>query len=145
STRGFLFECYVIYLFCTGDQKFEVRKLKGEGKDQFSIDHKPIVGKVKNLPDLLKYSERNIVNVLNKQNFSAVDSFVTPNCILQVTVSEYHPIIQAELTKPVYINYTTRDRNSNKDRLVKRMDSTIINVEQWVLKVHINSMLEDKE
>ncbi|RGB25226.1 hypothetical protein C1646_747443 [Rhizophagus diaphanus] len=106
SARGFLFECYVIHLFRTGNQKFEVRKLRGEEKDQF---RKPNAGFVRNLSDLLKYSGENIVIVPDKQNFGAVDLFVTPNCIFQVTVSEHHPIKQVELTKvitsmPVYIS-----------------------------------------
>ncbi|RIA89464.1 hypothetical protein C1645_738602 [Glomus cerebriforme] len=70
SARGFLFECYVIHLFRTGDQKFEVRKLGDEGEDQFSIHCKPKIGVVKNLPDLSKYSysKEKIVIVPNKQN-----------------------------------------------------------------------------
>ncbi len=171
SARGFLFECYVIHLFRTGNQKFEVRKLRGEEKDQFSIHRKPKAGFVRNLSDLLKYSGENIVIVPDKQNFGAVDLFVTPNYIFQVTVSEYHPIKQVELTKvitsmPVYISdqnakiqlyfvvpddiydkfehqsYTTRDKDSNEDRPVLRMDSAIKNVEQWALKVQINPILE---
>ncbi|CAI2187078.1 18535_t:CDS:2, partial [Funneliformis geosporum] len=107
-----------------------------------------------------------------KQNFGAVDLFVTPNYIFQVTVSEYHPIKQVELKKvitnmPVYISdqnakiqlyfvvpddiydkfkyqsYTTRDNDSNKDRPVLRMNSAIKNVEQWALKVQINLILEE--
>src|SRR5581483_8477321 len=70
SARGFLFECYVIHLFRSGDQKFEVRKLGGEGEDQFSIHRKPKTRVVKNLLDLSKYSypEEKIVIVPNKQN-----------------------------------------------------------------------------
>jgi len=52
SARGFLFECYVIHLFRTG------KNLESEGSDQFSICSKPKVGLVKNVNDLLKYSER---------------------------------------------------------------------------------------
>uniref|UniRef100_U9T1W8 Crinkler family protein n=1 Tax=Rhizophagus irregularis (strain DAOM 181602 / DAOM 197198 / MUCL 43194) TaxID=747089 RepID=U9T1W8_RHIID len=172
SARGFLFECYAIHLFRTGNQKFEVRKLRGEEKDQFSIHRKPNAGFVRNLSDLLKYSGENIVIVPDKQNFGAVDLFVTPNCIFQVTVSEHHPIKQVELTKvitsmPVYISdqnakiqlyfvvpddiydkfehqiYTTRDKDSNEDRKVLRIDSAIKNVEQWALKVQINPILEE--
>ena len=127
---------------------------------------------VRNLSDLLKYSGENIVIVPDKQNFGAVDLFVTPNSIFQVTVSEYHPIKQVELTKvitnmPVYISdqnakiqlyfvvpddiydkfkhqsYTTRDKDSNEDRSVERMNSAIKNVEQWALKVQINPILEE--
>ena len=91
------------------NQKFEVRKLIGEEKDQFFIYHKPEARVVRNLSDLLKYSGENIVIVPDRQNFGAVDLFVTPNYIFQVTVSEYHPIKQVELTKvitnmPVYIS-----------------------------------------
>ncbi|CAB5193513.1 hypothetical protein RhiirA5_504506 [Rhizophagus irregularis] len=170
SAKGFLFECYVIHLFRTGNQKFEVRKLTGEEKDQFFVHHKPEAGFVRNLSDLLKYSGENIVIVPDKQNFGAVDLFVTPNYIFQVTVSEYHPIKQVELTKvitnmPVYISdqnakiqlyfvvpddiydkfkhqsYTTRDKDSNEDRPVLRMNPAIKNVEQWALKVQINLIL----
>ncbi|CAG8556310.1 6362_t:CDS:2 [Funneliformis mosseae] len=147
SARGFLFECYVIHLF-------------REGGDQFFIHGEPKVGHINIVSDLLKYPEENTVIVPDKQNFGAADLFVTPRSILQVTVSENHPIKQAELVKiinemPIYINdkntklqlyfavpdeiydkfkhqqYTTRDKDSQKDLPVKTKNSTLRNVEQW--------------
>nr|CAG8607904.1 10953_t:CDS:2 [Entrophospora candida] len=174
SAKGFLFECYVIHLFRTGGREFEIRKLEGECKGQFSIHSKPKVGHAKNASDFSKYNEDTTVVVPDKQNFGAVDLFITPDSILQITVSENHPIKQAELIKvinnmPIYIhdsnakirlyfvvpdeiydkfkqqNYTTRDKDSKNDRPVKRVDPTLKNIEQWVLKIQITSILEDKE
>jgi len=177
SAKGFLFECYVIHLFRTGDWKFEIRELEGEGKDQFSINSKPKVERIKNIFDLSKYYNNDkdtMVIVPDKRNFGAADLFVMPDSILQITVSENHPIKQAELVKiinnmPIYIhdsnakirlyfavpdeiydkfkqqNYTTQDKSSKEDRPVKRMDSVLKNVEQWALKIQITRILEDKD
>ncbi|PKY53291.1 hypothetical protein RhiirA4_425906 [Rhizophagus irregularis] len=171
SARGFLFECYVIHLFRVGCQTFETRKLKGTGNGQFSIENKPKAERINNATDLSKYSEKDIVIVPDSQNFGAPDLFVTPNNILQVTVSKHHPIKQAELVNiiinmPVYQNdrsakirlyfvvpddiyntfehqtYTTRDKDSKQERPVKRVNSILDNVEQWAMKVQINPILE---
>src|SRR5687768_11220987 len=97
SARGFLFKCYVIHLFHTGNQKFKIKKLKGKGRDQFFIHNEPKVRHIKTVSDLLKYSEENTVIVSDKQNFSAADLFITSHSILQVMVSEVYPVKQAEL------------------------------------------------
>lgn len=173
SAREFLFEYYVIHLFCTGNHKFEIKNLKEKGSDQFFIYSKPKVGHIKIVSDLSKYPKENTVIMPDKQNFGITDLFVTSYNILQVTMSEDHPINQAKLVNiinemlfykynkntklwlyfavpdEIYDNfkhqkYTTKDKDSKEDCPVKIENSTLRNVEQWALKVQINPILKEE-
>ena len=99
-------------------------------------------------------------------NFGAADLLYTPDMIFQVTVSEVHPIKQVELVKIVenmpaykknnpislvfvvpddiydnfkYQDIVTKDKTSKTFRKVIKLDSKLKNMQQWVLKVDINT------
>ncbi|CAG8508009.1 13391_t:CDS:2 [Funneliformis caledonium] len=105
----------------------------------------PKVGHINIVSDLLKYPEENTVIVPDKQNFGAADLFVTPRSILQVTLQLYFAVSDEIYDKFKHQQYTTRDKDSQKDLPVKTKNSTLRNVEQWALKVQINPILEDRE
>ena len=171
SARGIMFEMYVIQLFQSGDNKFIMRQLldgtSTPATRKFTIKD-PTTEYIRTATDLSGKGD-GIIILPTSTNFGAADLFYTPDMIFQVTVSEYHPIKQAELVKivenmpaykknnkavirlvfvvpdDIYNTYTyqdivTKDEKSKSFRKVKKMNAKLITVQQWVLKIEMAKM-----
>ncbi|CAG8631314.1 442_t:CDS:2, partial [Cetraspora pellucida] len=172
SVRGIMLELYVIHLFSCGDRCFEMRKLEEyNGKTNecttdtkiYTIIPQPKIEYILTPNELLNHEEYKII-LPSKSNFGAADLFITPNDIFQVTVSQRHPIKQAELSNLVtnmpartkdknakiwfffvvpddiystfkYQDIIIRDNDTKTFRKVKSINPILNNLEQWVLKI----------
>ncbi|RHZ76166.1 hypothetical protein Glove_202g84 [Diversispora epigaea] len=102
SSRGIMFESYVLHLFKLGNQTFESRRLRENENDpiiynKLTIATKPTTKYIRYANQLTEYNEEDIIIKPTIRNFSAIDLILTPNCIFQITVSPNHPVKQSEL------------------------------------------------
>ncbi|CAI2181340.1 7737_t:CDS:2 [Funneliformis geosporum] len=146
------------------------KKLEDTGESYFSLEKQTKSGACKKRILSFKSTQKRYIHRARIQNFVR-RPFCYTNCILQITVSKNHSVKQAEPVKiisnmPAYKSdqnadirlyfvvpddiyntfecqdYTTKDNTSKEDRQVKRINSTLDNVEQWAIKVQINPILE---
>ncbi|CAB4384342.1 unnamed protein product [Rhizophagus irregularis] len=169
AARGLMFELYVIHLFRSCNEQFQMRELLEDpkptstpGHKKFSLN-KPVTANIRTAAELASKNDNNII-LPDTTNFGAADLFYTPDTIFQVTVSNNHPIKQAELVRIVenmpayrknvnaliylvfvvpediyesyrYQDIVVKDPISRNFRRVIKKDKRLKHVQQWVLKI----------
>ena len=83
SARGIMFEMYVIHLFQSGNDRFDMRQLlKGQdhpSKTTFSIDKSRQIGYIRTAREISQYERDYTLIIPNVSNFGAADLLYTPN------------------------------------------------------------------
>ncbi|CAB4385786.1 unnamed protein product [Rhizophagus irregularis] len=115
SARGIMFEMYVIHLFKSSSNSFNMRELlEDQGSPQqkkFSIKKLSRIGNIRTADEISRYKNDGILIIPDISNFGAADLLYTPDMIFQVTVFKDHPIKQTELVKIVK-NMPANEKNN---------------------------------
>ena len=99
TKRGISFEVVVGNILRKGDIEFTYRRLWDEGEDGNKEEllynyKKPLAVKAIRTPEHIKEIKDGELAIPSKSNFPAIDFFVGPNSLFQVTVGTHHPIKQ---------------------------------------------------